>query len=121
MPNSLKLLLFSYYAPKTVAVKFELIHFSKIVDIQLLLLYLDQLIHVECRAWYHGVNHNAKAVSKFLVHCSTEGVAPLHTAPPVPVLRHQCQYCATNAGTAPPVPVLRHQCRYCATMRHQCR
>jgi hypothetical protein len=24
-------------------------------------------------------------------YCSTEGVAPLHTAPPVPVLRHQCQ------------------------------
>ena len=25
-------------------------------------------------------------------YCSTEGVAPLHTAPPVPVLRHQCRY-----------------------------
>jgi hypothetical protein len=46
-------------------------------------------------------------------YCSTEGVAPLHTAPPVPVtappvlvLHHQCRYCATSAGTAPPpVPV----------------
>jgi hypothetical protein len=40
-------------------------------------------------------------------YCSTEGVAPLHTAPPVPVtLRHQCRYTAT------PVPVtLRHQCQ----------
>ncbi len=64
-------------------------------------------------------------------YCSTEGAAPLHTAPPVPVLRHQCRYCATSAGTAPPVPVLRQQCRYCATsagtappvpvLRHQCR
>jgi hypothetical protein len=33
-------------------------------------------------------------------YCSTKGVAPLHTAPPVPV------HCATSAGT------LRHQCRY---------
>ncbi len=30
--------------------------------------------------------------------CSTEGVAPLHTAPPVPVKRHQCRCCATSAG-----------------------
>jgi hypothetical protein len=29
----------------------------------------------------------------------------------VPVLRHQCRYCANSAATAPPVPVLRHQCR----------
>ncbi len=35
-------------------------------------------------------------------YCSTEGVAPLHTAPPVPV------HCATSAGA------LRHQCRYTA-------
>ncbi len=33
-------------------------------------------------------------------YCSTEGVAPLHTAPPVLV------HCATSAST------LRHQCRY---------
>ncbi len=32
-------------------------------------------------------------------YCSTEGVAPLHTAPPVLV------NCATSAGAAPPVPV----------------
>ena len=46
-------------------------------------------------------------------YCSTEGVAPLHTATSAGTLRHQCQY------TAPPVPVL---CATSAgTMRHQCR
>jgi hypothetical protein len=69
------------------------------------------------------------ARAPYASYCSTEGVAPLHTAPPVPVtaqpvpvtappvpvLRHQCRYCATSAGTAPPVPVMRHQCRCCAT------
>ncbi len=54
-------------------------------------------------------------------YCSTEGVAPLNTAPPVPVhcatsdgtLRRQCRY------TAPPVPV--HCATSAGTLRHQCR
>ncbi len=54
-------------------------------------------------------------------YCSTEGVAPLHTVPPVPV------HCATSAGTlchqcrftAPPVPV--HCATSAGTLRHQCR
>ncbi len=61
-------------------------------------------------------------------YCSTEGVAPLHTAPPMPVhwatsagtLRHQCRY------TAPPVPVIAqpvpvHCATSAGTLRHQCR
>ncbi len=84
-------------------------------------------LHPFIRAWKSGHRNlssedrtGARAPSAS--YCSTEGVAPLHTAPPVPVtappvpvLRHQCRYCATSAGTAPPVPGLRHQCRCCAT------
>ncbi len=31
------------------------------------------------------------AMAPYTSYCSIEGVAPLHTAPPVPVLRHQCR------------------------------
>jgi hypothetical protein len=66
-------------------------------------------------------------------YCSTEGVAPLHTAPPVPVTAPPVPVTAPPVPvtappvpvTVPPVPVLRHQCRslrhQCRSLRHKCR
>ncbi len=74
------------------------------------------------------------ARAPFVSYCSTEGVAPLHTAPPVPVTALPVPVTAPPVPvtappvpvTAPPVPVtMHHQCRWlrhqCRWLRHQCR